>query len=108
MAYFAMHPEEAQIFNRAMIDVSGPMGPAIAGAYDFSRFGTIVDVGGGLGHLARAIVDRYPTVEGVCFDVPTSSPTRKCRAKRRPGCGFMAATSSAIHSLSLTPMSSSR
>jgi len=70
MAYFATHPEEAQIFNRAMIDVSGPMGPAIAGAYDFSRFGTIVDVGGGLGHLARAIVDRYPTVEGVCFDVP--------------------------------------
>jgi hypothetical protein len=46
------------------------MGPAIAGAYDFSAFGTIVDVGGGLGHLARAILDRYPSLEGICFDLP--------------------------------------
>lgn len=70
MAYFATHPEELQIFNRAMIDVSNPMGPAIAEAYDFSAFSAVVDIGGGLGHLARAILDRYPSLDGICFDLP--------------------------------------
>ena len=104
----ATHPEEAQIFNRAMIDVSGPMGPAIAGAYDFSRFATLVDVGGGLGHLARAIVDRYPTVEGVCFDVPHVVADTETSGKASTRLRFHGGDFFIIHSLSLTPTSSSR
>jgi hypothetical protein len=43
---------------------------AVLGAYDFGPFGTIVDVGGGRGHLLRAILDAVPSGEGVLFDLP--------------------------------------
>jgi hypothetical protein len=37
-------------------------------AYDFGRFGTIVDVGGGRGALLAALLDAYPSMHGVLFD----------------------------------------
>src|SRR3569623_687559 len=39
------------IFNQAMTSYSSQSIPAILGAYDFSSFGTIADIGGGYGHL---------------------------------------------------------
>ena len=44
--------------------------PAIAGAYDYARFGHIVDVGGGQGGLLAEILKRHPTVRGILFDLP--------------------------------------
>ena len=38
--------------------------PAVAEAYDFSPFGTVVDVGGGHGDLLCTILKAYPTVAG--------------------------------------------
>jgi O-methyltransferase domain len=43
---------------------------AVLAAYDFGRFRTIADVGGGRGHLLRAVLDAVPTAEGVLFDLP--------------------------------------
>ena len=43
---------------------------AILEAYDFGRFGTIVDVGGGNGALLAAILAEHPAVHGVLFDQP--------------------------------------
>ena len=37
---------------------------------DFSAARTIVDVGGGFGHLALAVVRRYPAVRAVVLDLP--------------------------------------
>jgi hypothetical protein len=39
-------------------------------AYDFGRFGTIVDVGGGNGSLLRALLAEYPGLRGVLFNQP--------------------------------------
>jgi hypothetical protein len=64
------HPDEAEMFDLAMT------GKAIAGVagvlatYDFGRFTTIVDVGGGRGHLLRAVLDAAPSSTGVLFDLP--------------------------------------
>jgi acetylserotonin N-methyltransferase len=44
--------------------------PAVAAAFDLSRFHRIVDLGGATGHLAKAILDRYPHMEGAVFDLP--------------------------------------
>ena len=41
---------------------------AVLDAYDFSRFGTLVDVGGGHGDLLGAILRATPTLDGVLFD----------------------------------------
>ena len=43
---------------------------AVLGAYDFARFDTIADIGGGRGHLLRAVLDAVPTAEGILFDLP--------------------------------------
>jgi hypothetical protein len=69
-AYFSAHPEEAQIFNRSMTDLTRTIGPMVADAYDFSSFGTVADIGGGRGHVVQAILDRHPVVTGICFDLP--------------------------------------
>ena len=42
----------------------------VVDAYDFGRFGTVVDVGGGRGMLLAAVLARYPSVDGVLFDQP--------------------------------------
>ena len=47
----------------------GDLADVLAG-YDFTGFGTIVDVGGGEGGLLRGILDRYPAAAGVLFDLP--------------------------------------
>jgi len=49
----------------------GDVDAAIADAYDFSRFRTIVDVGGGHGGLLRRALASAPGSRGVLFDRPS-------------------------------------
>ena len=46
------------------------MADKVVDAYDFGRFGTLVDVGGGRGMQLAAVLARYPSVKGVLFDQP--------------------------------------
>jgi hypothetical protein len=68
--YFAAHPEEAAIFNAAMVSKSRTVLPAVAAAYDFAPFATIADVGGGRGHLLKLILERAPRARGILFERP--------------------------------------
>jgi hypothetical protein len=67
-AYLQRHPDEARKFDRAMTAKAAADIAAVVGAYDFRGFGTIADIGGGRGHLLRAILDAAPGVAGVLFD----------------------------------------
>ncbi|OBI70538.1 hydroxyneurosporene methyltransferase [Mycobacterium sp. E796] len=68
--YLGDEPEFAQIFNDAMTGLSGlSIGPVVD-AYDFTRFGTIVDVAGGHGRLLAAILASAPSAQGVLYDLP--------------------------------------
>ena len=69
-AYYQDHPEEAQIFGQAMTAKAAADIAAILDAYDFSRFATIADIGGGRGHLLRAVLDAVPNAQGVLFELP--------------------------------------
>jgi hypothetical protein len=44
--FLAQHPEAASLFSEMMVGLHSQEPPAIATAYDFSGFKTIVDVGG--------------------------------------------------------------
>ena len=68
--YFAEHPEDNAIFNSAMAAKAHGHVAAIVAAYDFSDFGLIGDIGGGRGHLLRALLDAAPSAKGVLFDLP--------------------------------------
>jgi hypothetical protein len=67
--YLRSHPGEAKHYEAAMESTVAGF-RAAAAAYDFSRFGKIVDVGGGQGAFLVAIRQRCPHVEAVLFDVP--------------------------------------
>jgi hypothetical protein len=68
--YFEKRPEEAQLFNQAMSDLSTIEGPAVAEAYSFDGIHSIVDVGGGHGLLLATILARNPHMKGTLYEVP--------------------------------------
>jgi O-methyltransferase domain len=68
--WMAKHPKEASLFSETMIGVHGAEPAAVAAAYDFSGFSTIVDVGGGTGNLLTTILSQYPGVRGILYDLP--------------------------------------
>lgn len=67
---FETNRELGDIFNRAMTSFSGTTIPAIIEAYDFSGVGVLADVAGGYGHLLAGVLNHYPQMKGVLFDVP--------------------------------------
>jgi hypothetical protein len=68
--YLAQHPDEAAQFSESMVGIHGGEPPAVAAAYDFSTFGTIVDVGGATGNMLAHILARHPQPKGILFDRP--------------------------------------
>lgn len=69
-AYVAGDREAGAIFNAAMAAKAHGQVAGVLASYDFSRFGTIGDIGGGRGHLLQAILDAVPGARGVLFDLP--------------------------------------
>lgn len=68
--YLQDHPREAEVFGQAMQGKAAADIAAVLGAYDFTRFGTVADIGGGRGHLLRAVLEAAPGTQGILFDLP--------------------------------------
>jgi hypothetical protein len=66
----AADPELAALFDEAMAEWTKHVAVAAVAAYDFARFGTIVDVGGGNGTLLAGILGITPGPRGIVFDLP--------------------------------------
>jgi hypothetical protein len=66
--FLRRNPEEARIFDEAMTAMSGFVGPAVASAYDFGAWGSLMDVGGGNGMLLATILRAHPNLRGVLAD----------------------------------------
>jgi hypothetical protein len=69
-AWLAEHPNDAALFGETMIGFHGAEPAAVASAYDFSGFSTVVDVGGGTGNLLTTILGKHSQPRGVLFDMP--------------------------------------
>lgn len=68
--YYASHPEEAAVFNRAMTGRARELVSAVVESYDFTPHGVIGDIGGGRGHLLDAVLEAAPRARGILFDLP--------------------------------------
>jgi O-methyltransferase domain len=68
--YLSTEPEVAAIFNEGMFAGTLAVAAAALDAYDFSRFETIVDVGGGSGAFATTLVRANPNLRGIVLDLP--------------------------------------
>ncbi len=68
--YYGKNREDGEQFARAMKNVSNFAAAAVCEAYDFSGVKTVMDVGGGNGSMALAILAGQPGLKGRVFDLP--------------------------------------
>jgi hypothetical protein len=68
--YLKQNPAQGQIFNDAMTELSMIDSPAVAEAYDFAGFHSIVDIAGGHGFLLATILKKNPHLHGTLYEMP--------------------------------------
>jgi hypothetical protein len=68
--YLKEHPEMARVFDDAMTNRSRSIAPAVAMAYDFGAWASVMDLGGGNGMLLSAILMVHTELRGVLADLP--------------------------------------
>lgn len=66
-------PEDAANFDAAMANFTRLIAVAVAASYDFTPFGTVVDVGGGNGALLIGLLQANPALRGIVFDLPAAA-----------------------------------
>ena len=79
--YLTQNPDAAQAFYGAQNAMAAQAAEGVVDAYDFSEAGTVVEVGGGRGHLIRAVLRLNPRARGVLFD--SGGAARRARAAIR-------------------------
>lgn len=67
--YLPSHPELAAVFDSGMTAIHGSETPAMLEAFDLSGIGTLADVGGGNGSLLTSVLQKYPAMKGILFDL---------------------------------------
>ena len=80
--YRSEHREYAETFDAAMAGFTMTYIASVLGSYSFSAFRTIVDVGGGDGSLLIGILQRYPEMRGVVYDLPAVARQARERIER--------------------------
>lgn len=68
--YLADDSHAGGVFNAAMTAKAHGQVAGVVSAFDFSGFRRIADIGGGRGHLLRAVLDANPSLTGILFDLP--------------------------------------
>jgi hypothetical protein len=68
--YLSENRVESEIFDRSMTNLSELAIEPIMSVYDFSKYKTIADIGGGEGLLLSAILYENPNAQGILFDLP--------------------------------------
>ena len=89
--YLRAIPEREASFHAGMGNMTRIETVAIIEAYDFSKCGTVVDVGGGNGAFLSGILDSCEQVSGVLFDQKSAIEAAKAgRGGSLPRCEFVA------------------
>jgi hypothetical protein len=71
--HVASDPERRTLMAKFMTGIYGPEGAKIAANFPFSRFKSLLDVGGGQGHVLMEIVRRNPNIRGAVFELPQTA-----------------------------------
>ncbi len=77
--YLEQHPDDARTFDLAMAGFTRMIAGAVAATYDFSRFTTVMDVGGGNGMLLEGVLTAHPALRGILFDLPHVAERARAR-----------------------------
>jgi SAM-dependent methyltransferase len=71
--FLAASPEDGAHFDGAMVGMHGALGPALLAAYDFSKFASVVDIGGGTGGLLETLLGSNAKQKGILFEQPATA-----------------------------------
>jgi O-methyltransferase domain len=74
-SYVRDNPEAGAAFDGAMTGLSADVVRGAVERYDFAAATRILDVGGGRGHFAAAVLEEHQALEGAVFDVPEVADT---------------------------------
>ena len=74
-------PDYAETFHDAMTRLTSLDWPTVEAAYDFTPFGTIVDVGGGHGQLLALMLGAAPAADGVLLEQASLIPGAEQRLR---------------------------
>ena len=77
--YLKANPKEMETFAEAMKSNSLNSMRGVLEHCDFTNVKKVVDVGGGFGHMVVALLERYPSLQGVLQDVPDLIPVARKR-----------------------------
>jgi hypothetical protein len=66
--FLTQHSKAGKWFDRGLANFATPENAAIVGAYHFTPFPRVVDVGGGQGGLLAEILKAHPAVRGTLYD----------------------------------------
>jgi hypothetical protein len=64
------HPEDAEHFNRSMLELTRGVAAILPQAWDFSGARLVADVGGGFGALLPPLLHANPGLRGMVYDLP--------------------------------------
>lgn len=73
--WYQAHPAFGDRFHRRMAARVAAFAPGVAAAVDLATARLIVDIGGGVGILLAAFLDRWPRARGILFDLPAAAAT---------------------------------
>src|SRR5690606_25279163 len=73
--YLAREPELSATFTASMRQATRSLAGELARQHDFSRYRTVVDVGGADGSLLAAVLRQHPHTTGVVFDSAEGAAT---------------------------------
>ncbi|NGX47086.1 MAG: Multifunctional cyclase-dehydratase-3-O-methyl transferase TcmN, partial [Chlamydiae bacterium] len=68
--YFRDNPSSAKLFNEAMKEKSQLVVASCLEAYNFGKFSTVYDIGGGIGLFLTELLQKYPRMRGLLFELP--------------------------------------
>lgn len=66
--YLASNEPAYKVFNRAMTHDAATRGQNLSESYNFGHVHSVADIGGGTGDVLRAIIQNFPSLQGILFD----------------------------------------
>jgi hypothetical protein len=71
--HIASDAKRSETMARFMKGIYGPEGPRIAAGFPFGRFGKLIDIGGGTGHIVTDILRTHSEIKGAVFELPRTA-----------------------------------
>ncbi len=89
-SYFKENPNRGVLFQESMKEKSLAVIKSSLSSYDFSRFKSVYDIGGGYGQFMHALLKNYPDIKGTLFELPEVIATIKQRNQGNNACTLVA------------------